>query len=92
MNNKIKYIIAIMIIILGIIVYTINSQKDIIYNPQIINNIEDYKIEETSRYIILYDTQDKKYYLTKIESYGLNEKLLTLGKNLLILKIIKMDY
>lgn len=80
MNNKIKYIIAIMIIILGIIVYTINSQKDIIYNPQIINNIEDYKIEETSRYIILYDTQDKKYYLTKIESYGLNEKLLTLGK------------
>ena len=81
MNNKIKYIIAIMIIILGIIAYTLNSQKDIIYNPQVINNIEDYKIEETSRYIILYDTQDKEYYLTKIESYGLNKQLLDLGED-----------
>ena len=81
MNNKIKYIIAIMIIILGIIAYTLNSQKDIIYNPQVINNIEDYKIEETSRYIILYDTQDKEYFLAKIESYGLNKQLLDLGED-----------
>ncbi len=81
-NKKIKYsLLVIFIIIIGITTYAFNNQKPTIRNFQIIKDVTKYKVENNSRYIILYDTLDKKYYLTKIESYGLNEQLLDLGKD-----------
>ncbi len=80
-NKKIKYsFLIVFIIMISITACTFNNQKST-YNPQIIKDIAEYKVENNSRYIILYDTLDKRYYLTKIESYGLNKQLLDLGED-----------
>lgn len=54
------------------------TKKDDPYSP-VIKNIDSFMIEDDTRYIILYHSDENHYYLGKVEPYSLDDQLYYLG-------------
>jgi hypothetical protein len=77
--KKTKLIFGVIFICVVSIAFIFFIKKDDdIYTPTI-EDINNFTIENNNRYIILYSSEDNKYYLGKVSSYALDDSLYYLG-------------
>ena len=69
---------SIMIVCIVSVSLVFLTKKDDPYNP-VIKNIDSFIIEDDTRYIILYHSDENHYYLGKVEPYALDDQLYYLG-------------
>ena len=72
-------ITGIIIVICAILLMIFINKDNNTYNTTV-KDIEDFTIEDNSRYIILYSSESDKYYLAKVSSYALDNSLYYLGE------------
>ena len=69
---------SIMIVCIVSVSLVFLTKKDDPYNP-VIKNIDSFRIEDSTRYLILYNSDENHYYLGKVTSYVLDDNLYYLG-------------
>lgn len=72
-------ILAFLLCILCIYSLVNKNQKTFSYHPIVQDHMNDFVIEDGQRYIILYDTQKKLYYISGVGNSGLKDELYLLG-------------
>lgn len=78
MKKKIIIFSVVFICIVSIAFIFFTRKDDDIYTPTI-KGIDNFTIENNNRYIILYSSEDNKYYLGKVSTYALDDNLYYLG-------------
>lgn len=85
-----KILFSIMIVCIVSVSLVFLTKKDDPYNP-VIKNIDSFIIEDDTRYIILYNSDENRYYLGKVGPYELDDNLYYLGDTVCNFKEVDRD-